>query len=276
MKKILGIAVVLLAIAVCVEGYFLVNARKNIQEYKENLKRMNELIVQNENIVIDNGEEGEEKIENFITLNYTNLDDLKEQNLIPSHPTIGENYKVGSLKLGNNYFNIDYIKECVENDNKTNVGVGDYIINEKLLFLDKDNVIIKEFLLSSTNTLESFIKEFSTFKGKYLVTVSDNYAGDNMQMLEIFDENFKPAKIQHDNTIQSVAEYRDGLVYVNNRYENYYSINEDSIEYIYTTDYSTRNAMKTTFSITENDNSLTVSAVSSTKEGVIGFFGGVV
>lgn len=199
-------------------------------------------------------------VENLINFKYTSLEDLKNQIILPIEVKIGEYYDIGNVKLGNNTFNIKYVKETVNGKDAEN----EVSIEEKLKFY-KDDVQKLELLVSTEVWWEEYTKEISIFKDKYLVTVSNTNVGDSFQSLEIYDDNLSKVT-NYDEAEKTII---DGAIKVHCGYENYYLIEDDYITYIDNRyDYNKNIETKVTSSISEENGSWKINLVDQTTEGV--------
>ena len=115
-----------------------------------------------------------------------------------------------------------------------------------------------DILVSTDVRYGEYIKDISTFKGEYLVTVSDTNTGDSMQFIKIYDKNL--------NLINSLG--NNGAITVHQGYDNYFTVGENEITFIYTD-----GEEKVTSKIAEKDGKLAIEEIERTTEGVKTFEG---
>ena len=193
---------------------------------------------------------------------YTSLDVLKNQKRVPMEAEIDKLYDIGNVKIGNNIFDLKYIKS-ERGDDEAPTG---FSIEERVKFY-KDDVEKLELLLNTEMGWGEYTKELSIFKDKYLVTVSETNAGDTLQFLNIYDENL--------NKITDYIAYEspivNGEIEVYSCYENYYLIHEDNVTYLANGyDVNKNRATKVTYSISEDlDGNFKIDAIAETTEGVM-------
>ncbi len=204
-----------------------------------------------------------DKEANYITFKYTSIDDLKSEGVVPEIVNKEKYYDVGEVKLGENIYNVKYIKA------KTSVDYyDDEFVEEKLVFFDEKNEV-KSFVLKTENGLDNYSKEISIFKDKYIVTVSDNGAGDSLQSLNIYDENLSNVIVNYiDETEDSLYIDKAGNLHLHVGYENYYLINNNDITYIRTEDSAENGSEKVTIKVTETEEGLGAEIIERTKDGV--------
>ncbi len=263
MKKILlvGALLSILLLGGCSENKNLVEDDLiDNERQEENIENSENENNESENKENENNEN--EIIENEITFSYTSLEDLKNQNLVPSEAKIGEEYDIGSLKLGNTVYDVTYMKNFKEYE------IGEICNKEHLIFYQYGQPKLMLTLSIDWGT-EDYVQEVSTFKDKYLVIVTDNNEGDTSQYLQIYDENL--------NLIMNYVgneQLVDWLVYsgdfsVQNHYDNYYVIDNEKITVI-SNDDRPENRLKVIYAISEENGVLKVDIIEKTTEGYKG------
>lgn len=252
MKKILLVAALLsiLLLGGCSENKNLVE-----DDLIDN-ERQEESIENTEN----ENKENENK-ENEITFSYTSLEDLKNQNLVPLEANVGEEYDVGSLKLGNTVYDVKYAKYFKEYE------VGAICKTENLIFY-KNGVQKLWLTLGSEFWTADYINEISIFKDKYLVTVSDSNPGDTSQYLEIYDENLNLITDYTNNELGGWLVFSDSIL-VQNHYDNYYVIDDEKITAI-SNDDRLEERLKVIYTILEENGVFKVDIIEKTTEGYKG------
>lgn len=242
------------------------NNENQSQEGVQNIKNTSKVEGDNENVKSD----GVNEDKATISFKYTDLESLENRFLLPAQPTIGKLYDIGNVKIGNNIYEVKYVVTAFEYlEPETKIG-----IEKNLKFYDGD-VEKLELVIYTENWERSYTKEISLFKGKYLVTVSSDDLG-TLQSLEIYDENLKKVKVKYNGDYEYYSLKKDGTetMYVNTRYENYYSVNEDDVTFIFT-DYNEyiNDSEKLTCSVSEVNGELEVKIIDKTTEGVLGYVG---
>lgn len=242
------------------------NNENQSQEGVQNIKNTGKVEGDNENVKSD----GVNEDKATISFKYTDLESLENRFLLPAQPTIGKLYDIGNVKIGNNIYEVKYVVTAFEYlESETKIG-----IEKNLKFYDGD-VEKLELVIYTENRERTYTKEISLFKDKYLVTFSNDDFG-TLQSLEIYDENLKKVKVKYNGDHEYYSLRKDGTetMYVNTRYENYYSVNEDDVTYIYT-DYNeyTNDSEKFTCSVSEVNGELEVKIIDKTTEGVLGYVG---
>lgn len=231
---------------------------------------------QEQDEIVNNSGENEtnnEIIENYIDFNYTTLADLKNKGLIPEKTEMGKLYHIGNIKLDDKVYKVKYIVE---------EGIGEPLNDsEEIMVLERrikfylGNVEKLEFLIDTEDPWRDYIKEISIFKNKYLVTVTNNYRGDTLQFLEIYDEKLNKVKVTYDNNYQDEYIRENGRMVLNNMYENYYTVNEDDITYIRTDESSVKGYRKVTIRLLEINEEIKATIIEETTDGVLGYAGQV-
>ena len=206
-----------------------------------------------------------DKNANYITFKYTSIDDLKSEGVVPEIVNEGKYYDVGSVKLGNKIYDVKFISE----KNTDEYYEGEFI-EEKLVFFDGENSV-RSFVLKTENGLDDYSKEISIFKDKYIVTVSDNGAGDSLQSLNIYDENLEAVHVKYiDGTEDNAYIDKFGNLRLHVVYENCYVINNDDITYIRNESTDEKFVEeKVTVKVIETNEGLGAEIIERTKDGVI-------
>ena len=229
----------------------------------------NEVIENNEinNSEVSNPSGEMEKVESSITFKYTDLESLRAEGVVPEIVNEGKYYDVGVVKLGNKAYTVKFIaKKIIDEDYEY---VGEFL-QQRLVFFDEENEI-KSFVLKTENGLENYSKEISIFKDKYIVTVSDNGAGDSLQSLNIYDENLEVVHVKYiDGTEDNAYIDKFGNLCLHVGYENCYVINNDDITYIRNESTDEKFVEeKVTLKVIETNDGLGVEIIERTKDGVI-------
>lgn len=206
--------------------------------------------------------------EKFISFKYTSFDDMKNQNIIPQEVKIGEYYDIGKIKIGNNIYDLKYVRE----ENKDSEDGTYYALHDVLQFY-KDNIEILELDIGINDTgmyefEPDYTKEISVFKDKYLVTVSTNNKGDTLQYLKIYDENL--ADQMYNKSLNQYIESYFGGIIVSSRYEDYYSIQDANIIFVNNGYYENGECAKITYCLSEENGSFKVEILEKTADGYMG------
>lgn len=227
----------------------------------------NEAIENNEinNPEVSNPSSEIENVESSITFKYTDLESLRAEGVVPEIVNEGKYYDVGVVKLGNKAYIVKFVSEKVMSEY-----YEQEFVEEKLVFFDGENEV-KSFVLKTENGLENYSKEISIFKDKYIVTISDDGAGNTLQSLNIYDENLEVVHVKYiDGTEDNMYIDKFGNLRLHVGYENCYVINNDDITYIRneSTDESFVEE-KVTLKIIETNDGLGAEIIERTKDGVI-------
>ena len=202
---------------------------------------------------------------NYITFKYTDLESLKSEGVVPEMVNENKYYDVGKIRLGDKIYMVKYIKEKMFDEY-----YGAEFVKEKLVFFDGE-VEVRSFILKNENGLENYTDEISIFKDKYIVTISDDGAGNTLQSLNIYDENLEVVHVKYiDGTEDNTYIDKFGNLRLHVGYENCYVINNDDITYIRneSTDESFVEE-KVTLKIIETNDGLGAEIIERTKDGVI-------
>ena len=199
-------------------------------------------------VVEENSSVGNDVNSNYIVLKYTSVESLKNEGLVPESTVIGQYYDIGRVKLGGQEYVVKYIKT----DREADVDGENTIVNDETIVLFEGDTAKKEILIGTDLWYGEYTKEISTFKDKYLVTVSETNTGDSMQFIEIDNEDM--SELLH--------------LQVHHGYENYYSISDNEITYIYTDGNE-----KVTSKVMEEDDVLVIQEINRSTEGVIEYAG---
>lgn len=183
----------------------------------------------------------------------TSMKSLKQKGIIKDDMEVGKNYDIGKVTINNKIYDIKYYINQFEAINEWDDSEGKITITEhKLSFFDGD-ALKREFVIEGGYWYSEFIKNLSIFKEKYLVCVTDTNTSDSLQHIIIYDENLEE--------IQNVT--------VHQGYDNYYSINENEILFIYTDG----NEKVTSKILEDESGKLYIEEIERTTDGVIEYAG---
>lgn len=186
---------------------------------------------------------------------YTSYEDLLDKNLIPNKPQIDKYYDVGKIVLKNNEYYVKY-KRIQSTDTFFDIENKDV---DTLSICDENGKVKLKFDIMRYDGVD-YVKEISTFKGNYVILVTDNEPiGDSLQFMYI----------------HNLIKEEKGVVAVHRGYENYYVINEDYIIYLDTEYNEDDNIEKVTHEIYEIDGILKDTIIDRTTDGAMGHAGRV-
>lgn len=204
--------------------------------------------------------------EKFISFKHTSFDDMKNQNIIPQEVKTGEHYDIGKIKIGNNIYDLKYVREeDKDSENET------YYVCDVLQFY-KDNIKMLELDMDIDSNLyemePDYTKEISIFKDKYLVTISTNYERDSLQYLKIYDEDLNDQR--HNESLESYIDLYYGGILVSSHYEDYYSIQDTNIMFVDNGyNYEDDELVKVTYCLSEENGIFKVEILEETADGFI-------
>ncbi len=186
---------------------------------------------------------------------YTSLDTFKQKGIVSNNMEAGKFYNIGRITLDDKTYDLKYLIDSYEttDDEDNDISVTEY----KLAFFDGEDAN-KVLVIGGGISTAEYIKELSIFKNKYLVCVTDTNNGDSMQEIRIYDNNLESIKFSNDLN----------EVFVHSGYNNYYSIDDNSITYTFT-----EGNEKVTNRIKEQNGSFDIEEVGRTTEGVLEYAG---